>query len=61
MSSAQTTMDHDVIRTWTAGHVGPPSGARAVEPVGILGADFGHKEESLEGTSCKDSFRNGQD
>jgi len=54
-------MDHDVIRTWTAGHVGPPSGARAVEPVGILGADFGHKEESLEGTSCKDSFRNGQD
>jgi hypothetical protein len=63
MSSANTTVDHDEIKTWAESRGGRPSivptsgGKGKRKPGGILRLDFGPKEEKFEETTWDEFFK----
>ena len=61
MSSSETTVDHDTIRSWAEARGGRPAvvrthGGSGKGQGGVLRLDFGPKEEALEETSWDEFF-----
>lgn len=56
MSSAQTTIDHDIIRRWAEQRGGKPSRVKDSSRGGILRFDFGTAEPNLEELSWDQFF-----
>jgi len=56
MSSAQTSIDHDLIRRWAEQRGGKPSRVKGSPDGGILRFDFGMAEPSLEEVSWEEFF-----
>jgi len=56
MSSAQTTTDHDKIRSWVEARGGRPARVKSTAPDGMLRIDFDEPEENLEEISWEDFF-----
>jgi hypothetical protein len=56
MSSAQTTIDHDIIRRWADQRGGRPSRVKGSRDGGILRFDFDSSETNLEEISWEEFF-----
>jgi hypothetical protein len=56
MSSAHTTIDHDIIRRWAEQRGGKPSRVKGASDDGILRLDFGTSEPNLEELSWEEFF-----
>ena len=60
MSSSETTVDHETIKTWTEKRGGRPSIVRATEnngrKGGVLRLDFAEKDEAFDEVSWDDFF-----
>jgi hypothetical protein len=57
MAKAQTTTDHDKIKTWIEARKGRPSKVAGKGKSGILRIDFREKDEDLAEIDWEDFFR----